>query len=209
MAVLEHRVDRLEIALEEFMRSTNTMLAEFKAQAEKDRQQAELGRQQSERNRLQVDQELRDFRRQMGEMSNRLGTIVEDMIAPSLVRMATAELNCGDIVRKMSRITQRHPRTRLRREFDLIIEGTQAVLFNQTKTTARPEWAREFVEFLRNGEFYEYFPEYQNKPLVPVFSALNIPEDVVIYLTRQRVYAVAMGDEMMEVLNLNEVRAQA
>jgi uncharacterized protein (DUF3084 family) len=90
MSVLEHRVDRLEIALEEFMRSTTTMLAEFKAQAEKDRQQIERHLQkienlleQSERNRLQADQELRDFRKQMGEMSNRLGTIVEDMIAPS------------------------------------------------------------------------------------------------------------------------------
>jgi hypothetical protein len=122
--------------------------------------------------------------------------------------MVTAELNCGDIVRKMSRITQRHPRTRLRREFDVIIEGTRAVLFNQTKTTARPEYAREFVEFLQSGEFYAYFPEYQNKPLAPVFSLLSISEEVVTYLTRQRVYAVAMGDEMMEVLNLAEVQAQ-
>ena len=42
--------------------------------------------------------------------------------------------------------------------------------------------------------------------IVPVFSSLSIPADVVTYLTRRGIYAVAMGDEAMQVLNLDEVR---
>ena len=43
-------------------------------------------------------------------------------------------------------------------------------------------------------------------PVVPVFSSLRIPEDMVRYLTRQGIYALAVGDEIMDVLNFEEVR---
>jgi len=62
-----------------------------------------------------------------------------------------------------------------------------------------------FVEFVKSGQFFEYFPEYRGRVLKPVFSSLSIPESLVAYLTRQGVYAVAMGDEVMQVLNLKEV----
>ena len=80
-------------------------------------------------------------------------------------------------------------------------------MFNETKATARPEYAKEFVEFLERGEFYEYFPEYRGRSIIPVFSSLYIPEDLVAYLTRHGIYAVATGEETMQVLNLKEVCA--
>ena len=45
-------------------------------------------------------------------------------------------------------------------------------------------------------------------PIVPVFSSLSIPEDLVTYLTRRGIYALAMGDEAMQVLNLEAVRSR-
>jgi len=84
--------------------------------------------------------------------------------------------------------------------------GRDAVLLNETKSTAKPEYAKDFVEFLRSGEFALYFPGYANRPVVPVFSSLYVPDDVVAYLTGHGVYGTAMGDETMEVLNLAEVR---
>ena len=64
------------------------------------------------------------------------------------------------------------------------------------------------MEFLRNGEFPLYFPEYDKLPIVPAFSSLSIPENMVTYLTRHGIYAVAMGDEAMQVLNLKAVRSR-
>ena len=80
------------------------------------------------------------------------------------------------------------------------------MLLNETKASARPEYARAFVEFLESGQFARYFPEYRELPIVPVFSSLSISADVVTYLTRRGIYAVAMGDDAMQVLNLGEVR---
>ena len=46
-------------------------------------------------------------------------------------------------------------------------------------------------------------------PVVPAFSSLSIPRDMVTYLTRRGIYALAMGDEAMQVLNLEAVRGQS
>ena len=82
------------------------------------------------------------------------------------------------------------------------------MLLNGTKASARPEYATAFVEFLESGQFASYFPEYRELPIVPVFSSLSIPPDVVTYLTRRGIYAVAMGDEAMQVINLDAVRSR-
>ena len=82
------------------------------------------------------------------------------------------------------------------------------MLLNQTKSSPRSEDARAFVEFLRSGEFGKFFPQYRELPIVPAFSSLSIPDDMVTYLTRHRIYALAMGDEALQVLNLQAVRSR-
>ena len=144
-----------------------------------------------------------------GELANKMGTVVEDIVAPSVRRLAREVFDCGDLVRFTTRqtVTRSDDRSRTR-EFDALYVGTRAVLLNETKSSPRSEDARAFVEFLRNGEFALYFPEYGKLPIVPAFSSLSIPEDLVTYLTRHGIYAVAMGDEAMQVLNLQAVRSR-
>ena len=64
-----------------------------------------------------------------------------------------------------------------------------------------PRWSGRDAEFLQSGEFVRYFPEYGELPIVPAFS-------LVTYLTRRGVDALAMGDEALQVLNLEAVRSR-
>ena len=192
----EERVDRLEVLVEENARQLRQIemallrleraIQETNARTEKDR---------------------RELARQLGDVANRLGTIVEDIIAPSLRRLARAELDCGELQSFAVRLEKYHPTTGQRREFDVMAVGRKAILLNQTKAHARSEYAKEFAEFLQSGEFFQYFPEYTGKPLIPVFSSLQLSEEIVAYLTRQGIYAVGMGDETMQVLNLEQLAA--
>ena len=43
---------------------------------------------------------------------------------------------------------------------------------------------------------------------MPAFSSLSIPDDMVTDLTRCGIYAIAMGDEAMQVLNPDAVRSR-
>ena len=139
-------------------------------------------------------------------MANRLGTVVQDIVAPSLGRLAREELGCGDErFFFINAVRVRSDDPHYRREFDAVYVGTRGVLLNETKSTALSEYATAFMQFLKSGEFGLYFPEYRELPLVPVFSSLSLPDDLVAYLTKNGIYAVAMGDETMQVLNADAV----
>ena len=43
-------------------------------------------------------------------------------------------------------------------------------------------------------------------PVVPVVSSLKLPANVVTYLTKNGIYAVAMGEYTMQVLNGDAVQ---
>ena len=142
-----------------------------------------------------------------GELANSMGTVVEDIVAPSIRRLAHKVFDCGEQQYFSTRMSvNRSDDPSREREFDALYVGARAVLLNETKATARPDYAREFVQFLESGEFALYFPELREVPIVPAFSSLSIPEDMVKYLTRRGIYAIAMGDEAMQVLNLDAVR---
>lgn len=54
---------------------------------------------------------------------------------------------------------------------------------------------------------FEYFTEYRGRRVIPVFAALNIPPSDVAFLTRERIYALGMGEETMELLNRAELES--
>lgn len=90
-------------------------------------------------------------------------------------------------------------------EFDVIIITDDTVFVNETKSKPKKEYVDEFLEKLQR--LFEFFPEFSNKKIGPLFSFLHIQEDILQYLTRNNIYALGMGEEIMEVLNFEEVKA--
>ena len=50
-------------------------------------------------------------------------------------------------------------------------------------------------------DIFDYFPEYKGKKIIPVFSSLYLSEDIVKYLSKNKVYAMAMNEDTMDILN--------
>ena len=217
VVAVEDRIDRLERLFERFMEETARNRAEDRAEearyraearAEAARYRAEAARNRAE-DRAEAARDRKEMNRRWGELANKMGTVVQDIVAPSLRRIARDELGCGDersFSAPMFRVRSDDPHRR--REFDALYLGTQAVLLNETKSTALSEYAKKFVEFLKSGQFAIYFPEYRELPLVAVFSSLRLPDDVITYLTRNGIYAVSMGEETMQVRNRDAVAAR-
>ena len=186
--VLEDTTHRLEMLFERFMRGIDRTITEMKAESARDR---------------------KEMNRRWGDLANKMGTVVQDIVAPSLRRMAREELGCGEERSFSAPIFRtRSDDPHYRREFDALYVGTRAVLLNETKSTALSEYASAFVRFLNSDQFALYFPEYRELPVVPVFSSLSLPDDLITYLTRNRIYAVAMGEDTMQVLNREAVHGR-
>ena len=155
----------------------------------------------------QAARERQEMNKRWGELANKMGTVVEDIVAPSIRRLAREMFDCGELRQFWTRMSaSRGDDPSRTREFDALYVGTRAVLLNETKSSPRASDARRFAAFLESGEFARYFPQYRELPIVPAFSSLSIPADLVTYLTRRGIYAIAMGDEAMQVLNRDAVR---
>ena len=202
------RTDESIVRTDESIARTEHAIARLERIVERNSQEAARDREEAARSREEAARERREMNKRWGELANKMGTVVEDIVAPSVRRLAREVFECGDLVYFGTRqtVTRDDDRSRTR-EFDALYVGTRAVLLNETKSSPRPEDARAFMEFLRSGEFGKFFPQHRELPIVPAFSSLNIPDNIVTYLTRHRIYALAMGDEALQVLNLQAVRS--
>lgn len=224
MAEIKEKVDRLEEALIELakaQRRTEDKLQDFKDWSQRNMEEIrkeieefrEWAKQNLERIQRSSDefkewtkQNIRELNKKWGELSNRLGTIAEDIGAPALPDIVKKYFGCTTIHDISVRRTKRKPNDPSKvREFDVIILCDDKVVLNQTKATPKSEYAREFAQFVKSGEFFEYFPEYKGKELIPIFSSLNLPVNIVKYLTKRKIYAMAMRGEYMDILNFNEI----
>ena len=180
--------------------------AEAARAREEDRAEAAKAREAADKERKE---DRRAWNRRWGRLANKMGTVVQDSVAPSLQRIARDELNCGEeqsfsVSVSRYRSDDRH----YRREFDALYVGARGVLLNETKSTAHSEYATRFVQFLKSGEFSLYFPEHRHLTLVPVFSSLRLPDHLIPFLTKNGIYAVTMGEETMQVLNRDAIAAR-
>lgn len=226
------RTDRIIAEIRQEMKQdrerADGIIAEIRQQMERDRERtdgiiAEI-RQQMERDRKRTDemiaqmhqrseQELREFRRESnqkwGELANRLGTVAEDIVAPNLPRIAREQFGCpGEPDDFMVRRWVRHQiDNSKRRDFDVIAVYSDKVLINETKATVRLNYIDNFIEVL--ADIHGYFPEYRGKTIIPIFAGLSIPENLVRYLTKHKIYALGMGEETMKLLNFESLATAA
>ena len=218
---IEDRVDRLEALFGQFL--TEMALLNHQAQ-ERDKAAEERNRLAEERNRLaeernqaaeermgRFEQEMREFKeesrqarramnKQWGNLANKMGTIIEDILAPNLRRLAREHFRFGTIQAFMMRCTRcqvGHPE--IESEFDTLAVGTGVVLLGEAKSTPSVAYADEFA--VKVTTFFDFFPEYRGWRLIPIFGSWAIPDRVVERLTQHGIYAMRMGEDTMELAN--------
>lgn len=147
-----------------------------------------------------TDKFKKEMNKKWDELSNRLGTIAEDFSAPNMRTIALQYFQCKQIdffALDVERVSVRDEN--VYQEFDVVVVAGDYLFINETKSKAKPEYAREFAGKMKN--IFDFFPEYQDKQLIPVFASFSIPKNVVQYLTKHNIYAMVIGGETMELLN--------
>jgi hypothetical protein len=225
MPAVEERVDRLEEAIDRFVANvgvefnklynsqmrTEAELREFKeemrlyredTQAFKDEMRTfkdEMGSFKDEMGGFkdEMHEDRREMNRKWGDLANKLGSMVEDLVYPSLPRVIQ-EMVGQEPDRVAIRVKQRGPDGR-RKEFDAYAVTEGLVFLNSTKATLRSADIDAFVSEI--ATFRDYFPEYRDLPLVGILATLSVDESVLSYAEKQGFLVLAVGDEVMEVKN--------
>lgn len=193
MPAVEERVFRLEAVVEEFVKNVGI---EFnKLYNSQMRTEAELREFKEDMRRDRIE-----MNRKWGELANKMGTLVEDMVIPNIGGIAKRYFKCEDFEFFAARVKKKNTKDRSKqREFDIIAVCDDRVIVNETKSTPRTNYIDDFIVAL--NEFYDYFPEYKGKKLIPIFASLYLQDDVVIYLTKNGIYAMAIKEDTMDLLN--------
>ncbi|MCF8038931.1 MAG: hypothetical protein K9K79_06405 [Desulfohalobiaceae bacterium] len=140
--------------------------------------------------------------RQWGDLANKLGTVVEDFVAPNLPRIARDYFGCDEVDYLAIRVKKRSVTDRSkRREFDAIAVCGETFVLNETKSSPEIRDAEKLSEFLDSKELFDYFPEYTEYRICPIFSSLYLDDALVSYLTKKGIYALTMKDDTMELVN--------
>jgi len=197
MPVTEKRVSRLERALEDFV--TNVGIEFNKLYNSQMRTEAEIREFKDEMRTFK--EENRQQRREMnitwGEMARKLGTITEDLVAPSIPSIIN-EMFGLDVVFLGIRMKKKLQDGRIK-EYDAIAVAGEYVYVDETKSTLDSEDVKDFIEDIQG--FREIFPEYEGKKIIGVLSSLYVDESVIKYAEKAGFLVFAVGEALMEVKN--------
>ncbi len=184
---------------EEIRRDTEAFKAAMQALTERLENDLKESKRQMEN---ELKESKRQWNKQWGELSNKLGTIVEDIIFPA--SRPVIESVFGVKVQQLATRVFRQ-QGNLRAEFDVVAVSERQVFLIEVKSTPRFDYLTDFVDN-RIPVFRQLFLEYASLDLVPIFASLSIPDDIVKAATNRRVFAMAYREwEYMDILNAKEL----
>ena len=147
--------------------------------------------------------ERRSMNKQWSDLANRLGTLVEDIVAPNLPRVAAELFSCPVADLFGVRVVRRFGGET--REYDALLVCPEVVLVNETNSRLTDAHVEGILE--RIAEIPRVFPEYADRRAVGVLASLYPDASVVRRATRRGVLVMGMGEETMQVLNPEALQA--
>jgi hypothetical protein len=196
---IEERVDTLENLLGQFIVHTNLMVSRL----ERDTREF---KDEMREFKNEVRQEQQTMKKQWGDLANKMGTLVEDIIAPA-VRPAVKKFFHCDLEHFAVHVKRKRKDLHLEGEFDVIaVSDANQVFLIEAKSTPRKEY---IVDFLDNIEkFKQLFPEYAGKSLIPIFASLRFEADVISLATQHKVYVMAYREwDYLEIVNFEDIQS--
>lgn len=201
--IIEERVVNLEAALAKFMEQTSVVVAaihedvaEIRASnARTDRQLLEM--------QQQAEKERKDFNKRLADLSDSMGTLIEDIVAPCGFRLTEAIFAGEEAETCAPRVKRKHPERRGEMmELDLLAVGRSKALIVEVKRRMDAEKAAQI--HTKAALFPDYFREYSDRTVLCAVASVYLDPSVIAFLNHERIYGIAMGDETMEVVNLGQ-----
>ncbi len=207
---LELKVDKLEGLLGHYITHTNLLFD--RADHRMDRFEQQI--QQAHFDRLARDkkweqehrEETRAWNKKWGDLANKMGTMVEDIIAPAIRPVIRHYFQQEPIF--FARNVKRHSKAlNLRTEVDVMVETDDCLYLVEVRS--EPEI--EYIERLKKKPniIRQLFPEYANKKMILIFGSLDFDEEFVPVATAAGIYLLAYRQwEYMTLINFKELNPE-
>lgn len=153
----------------------------------------------AESNREEGRAQRRQMNKVWGELANKWGTVLEDVAAPNVRRLAAEEFGISrieDFAVRSQRVSRSAPARD--GEFDVVCAGPGKVIYAEMKSTSSSDSILRFRR--RLDEFFDFFPEYRGRELIGIYASWSLEEKLRPALSATGLYGMAMGEETMEIV---------
>ncbi len=190
---LEEYRREVDRQIREYKEETDRKIAEYRAETDK----------QIREHKEETRNQIRENNKRWGELANKLGTIVEDIIYPAFRPVVRKYFGC-EPEKTFMRLEYTNRQKGIYEEFDAVAVCEDKVFLLEVKSTPREKHIEEFKE--KAKRFLEYFPEFAGKKLILIMASLSFNEGFVKQLSKANIYAMAYREwEYMDILNFEEV----
>lgn len=150
---------------------------------------------------------IETMNRQWGELANRMGTLVEDIFAPSIDHALSRYFKAEpDTIATRYRVRQNGKSL----EIDILVLERKKKRAFIVEVKARPDRTDYVEDFLRRLEqIPRFLPELKDFQLIGIYAALNMQEDTVNFLTRNNLYAMVLRGDILEIVNFDALAHRA
>ncbi len=166
-------------------------------------QQKETDRRFQETERLikenaeQLKQTERLLRKQMGDLTRRLGEFVEEMVKPAAVRLFHER---GiDVHRTIRHLEATDEQLKLGMEIDVFVTNKEACVLIEVKSNLSIDDINEHLE--RMEKFKLLFPEYAQKKTYGAVAGMVISENAARYAYKKGFFIIGQTGESVAILN--------
>ena len=197
MPTVEERVETLESILGQFIVHTDVALRrlEDEMKAFKDEMKAFKD---------ETREENKKRNREWSNLAKKMGTLVEDLIAPVLRPVLSKHFKC-EVTMEGQRMFRRKSGEDY--EIDAIAACDNKVFMIEVRSTPRFDDVKEISE--KKYRFFDFFPEHKGKELIVIFGSITFPDNVIQHASRSGVYVMGWREwEYMDILNFDEVKTK-
>jgi hypothetical protein len=208
MSLVEEKVDTLESVLKDFITHTDSALSRLEEDTrEFKREMLEFKDEMKDfkNEMLEFKDEVTDFKResnkQWGNLANKMGTIEEDLIAPATKPVLRKYFNCTPIfrtIRGVKRIGNEEF------EVDVLVVCDDKVFMIEVRSSPDSEYVNKILK--KATRFSKFFPEYNDKELIPIYGSIIFPDNVIKYATKKGLYLMAYREwEYVDIINFDDI----
>jgi hypothetical protein len=149
--------------------------------------------------RREAEADYKKMRVALAQQSLKMGTLAEDLVAPSIPRILAEVVKCPSPPQMLGvRIRKRLPNGRSQ-EYDVIAVCDDVLLINETKSRLQTKDVTDFIQKLRTAR--DFLPEYGDKKIIGALASFYIDPSIVRFGERRGLIMLGVVDGLMEILN--------
>ena len=149
-------------------------------------------------------QNIESLNKKWGELANKMGTLVEDIFAPSIEIVLKKYFDIEpDIVDTRKRI--RHANETLELDILAVSDGSKKAFVVEAKSNPdRQDFIESFIKKL--NKLQDFLPHLKDYTIYGIYAGLSMAPETVNKLSKKGIYAMVMKGDILEIVNFEKVK---